>query len=248
MAMKFPQYLSTSTRTVSVVGMVDKEGNDETGVFQDGKGYIDEDEQIWIFSGSGKPKNANEYPYFWLDEDGKKVFSEPQDITLKAYNTENMVDMSLVNIIDTTEEGEELFNEEEINDMNAAAAFFVPIIHDSDDFLKKLVKSTIIKKGIDINRLKAKTGAKYQLPNMKAALTSDTKMSVNYFNNWMELLGCNYDIIITDSGEDRQDPLKHEVYFSSVTSSTTEFVNGEMIPIAANTSITKEGTGTTENE
>ena len=41
--MKFPQYVSTSQRTVSVVGMVDKSNTEEKekGVFIDQKGYIE---------------------------------------------------------------------------------------------------------------------------------------------------------------------------------------------------------------
>ena len=232
MAMKFPQYVSTSERTVSVVGMVDKMNEDkEKGVFQDGKGYIDEDQFIWIYCGGGKPKNANEYPYFWLNDEGKKEFSEPQDIIKKAYCVENMKDMSLVNIVENTAENEELFNEEEINDMNAAAAFYVPIIYDSDDFLKKIVKMTIIKKGIDINRLKVKTEEKYILPNMKAALQNKTKMSVVYFCCWMELLGCDFDITILDNATDTTDPLKNPLVYQSNKSSVSELVNNELVDI-----------------
>lgn len=239
MAMKFPQYVSTNERTVSVVGMIDKEDT-TSSVFQDGKGYIDEDEQIWIFCGEGKPKNANEYPYFWLNEDGSKEFSEPAEITLNAYNTSNMKDMSLATIIETTQENEELFNEEEINDMNAAAAFFVPIINESDDFLKKIVKSTIIKKGIDINRLKAKTEEKYILPNMKAALVSTTRMSVTYFLCWMELLGCQFNIIVADNGMDTVDNLKHELIYDSDIDSVYQEIKGEKIPVVSSNKVTNK--------
>lgn len=231
MAMKFPQYISTSDRTVSVVGMIDKKKEEkETGVFQDNKGYIDEDEYIWIYCGAGKPKNKNAYPYFWLN-DGKKEFSDPPELIKKAYSVANMVDMSLVNIVDRTEPGEQLFNEEEINDMNAAAAFYVPVINESDDFLKKIVKTTIIEKGIDINRLKGKTDEKYILPNMKAALQNKTKMSVIYFTCWMNLLGCDFEITILDSGEDKNDPLKVPLLYQSYSDKLNNVVDGELIEV-----------------
>lgn len=232
MAMKFPQYVSTSDRTVSVVGMVDKNNEEkETQVFQDNKGYIDEDQFVWIFCSSGKPKNKNAYPYFWLNEEGKKEFSDPSEIIKKAFSVSNMVDMSLVNIVDKTEPGEQLFNEEEINDMNAAAAFYVPTIKDKDDFLKKIVKTTIIEKGIDINRLKGKTDQKYQLPNMKAALQSDTKMSVVYFINWMNLFGCDFEITILDTGEDKTDPLKNPLVYQSYSDKLSNLVDGDLIEV-----------------
>lgn len=232
MAMKFPQYVSTSNRTISVVGMIDEENDvKEKGVFQDNKGYVDSKGFIWIYSGSGEPKNKNAYPYFWLNAEGKKEFSDPSDIIKKAYSEENMVDMSLVNIVSTTEPGEQLFNEEEINDMNAAAAFYIPYIREKDDSLKKIVKATIIEKGIDINRLKNKTDEKYQLPNMKAALNSDTKMSIIYFINWMNLLGCDFEITILDNGSDKTDPLKEPLVYQSYADKISVLLNGALMDI-----------------
>ena len=229
--MKFPQYISTNERTVSVVGMLCKDETEEAvnAKYQHGKGYIDEDEQIWIFSNE-KPKNKNEYPYFWF-EDGEKKFSDPPEIIKKAYCVSNMVDMNLVNIIEKTEPGEQLFNEKEITDMNAAAAVYVPIINESDDFLKKIVKTTIIQKGVDLNKLKSKTDEKYILPNMKAALQNKTKMSVVYFCCWMNLLGCDFDITIQDNGEDERDPLKTPISYSSYTNKITKDCNGEIVDI-----------------
>ena len=241
MAMKFPQYRSTTERTVSVVGMVDKnnEGK-ERGVFLDGKGYIDEDENIWIYCGAGKPKNANAYPYFWLNEEGEKEFSEPQENMKKAFNVTNMKDMSLQIIVEKTGENEELFDEDAINDMNAAAAFYVPQIRESDDFLKKVVKNTIIAKGIDINRLKVKTEQKYILPNMKAALDNKTKMSVMYFCCWMELLGCDFQVSICDNGTDDGDPLKNTLIYISDKDKVYRDVNGELIECTSGTTLEEE--------
>ncbi len=241
MAMKFPQYVSTSERTVSVVGMVDKSKEEkENGVFLDGKGYIDEDENIWIYCGAGKPKNPNAYPYFWLNEDGEKEFSEPQENMKKAFNAVNMKDMSLEVIVDKTNENEELFDEEAINDMNAAAAFYVPQIRESDDFLKKTVKNTIIAKGIDINRLKVKTEQKYILPNMKAALDNKTRMSVMYFCCWMELLGCDFQISVSDNGTDETDPLKGELVYLSDKDKVYRNIKGEMIECNSGTTMEQE--------
>lgn len=243
--MTFPQYISTSERTVSVVGMIDKETKegdapDTPEKYQDGKGYIDEDEKIWIFSIKGKPKNANEYPYFWFNDEGKKEFSDPPELIRKAYSTEYMVDMSLVNIVDTTKPGEVLYNEEELNDMNAAAAVYTPVIYDYDDFLKKIVKTTIIEKGIDINRLKCKTGEKYILPNMKAALQNKTKMSVVYFNSWMNLLGCDFEITILDNNTDTTDRLKNPLVYQSYRDKTSKLVNGELVDTVHITSAEEE--------
>lgn len=228
--MEFPQYISVPQRTTSVVGLVDKDNTGkEKGVFIDGKGYIAEDQSIWIYSGSGKPKNANAYPYFWLNEDGVKEFSDPSPLIRAAYSVEKLKDMSVVTIINNTEPNKPLFDEQEINDMNAAAAVYVPIINQTDDFLKKIVKTVIIAKGIDINRLKSKTDEKYILPNMVAALKNTTKMSVVYFCCWMNLLGCYFEFTIFDNGEDTIDPLKYPVVYQSSRDAICTLVNGELV-------------------
>ena len=232
MALKFPMYVSTNNRTVSVVGLLSKDDKKKKEIYIDQKGYVDDDGTIWIFSGEGKPKCPNEYPYFWFNEDDEKEFSNPPEIILNAFNEENMVDMSLVNIVETTDPNEELFDEEEINDMNAAAAFFIPPINKDDDFLKKIVKATIIKKGIDINRLKSKTDEKYMIPNMRSALTNNTKMSVKYFIIWMNLLGCEIELAVKNSDDDVQNPLKYPIVYDSYHNRIGELIDGNVREIS----------------
>lgn len=231
MALEFPMYISTSNRTVSVVGFLNKEKKQKKEVYIDGKGYIDDDGIVWIFSGGGKPHAADEYPYFWITDKKEKEFSNPSENMLNAFKEENMVDMSLVNIVDRTEPDEELFDEEAINDMNAAAEIYVPPIKKTDDYLKKIVKAVIIKKGININRLKSKTDEKYMIPNMRSALNNDTKMSVLYFSKWMELLGCDFQIDVRDNGEDTQNPLKTDVSYDSYRDKVGTVQRGELVEI-----------------
>lgn len=233
MGFKFPQYISTKNRTISIIGYVNTKADCSPEDFQDEKGYVDENGYVWIYCANGKPKNSNVYPYFWL-VDGRPQFSEPDGDTRNTYSIDNLMDMSLVNIINTTKPNEVLFDEEEINNIISSASFYIPEIKEDDDYLKKLVKYTIIKKNIDINRLKNKTDEKYMLPNMKAALNSSTKTSVIYFALWMDLLGCSFDITITDSGEDKQDPLKNPIVYESATDKISDLIQGQLIeaPIA----------------
>ena len=99
--------------------------------------------------------------------------------------------------------------------MNAATSIFVPTINEYDDPLKKLIKQVIISKKIDINRLKHRMPQKYGLTNMKSALVGKTKMSINNFNVWCELLGITYEVIITDNGSDSQNPLPNVIHYAS---------------------------------
>lgn len=223
-SIKFPQYVSGNARAVSVVGYI----TDTNFNYEEGKGYLDDDGYVWIFCKNGKPKNSDEYPYFWI-EDENIMYSIPDDEIRDKFNIDNMIDISLVNIIEKTKPNEVLYDEQEIQDMNSAASFYVPIINDSDDFLKKIVKNTIITKGIDINRLKGKTDQKYVLPNMKAALENKTKMSVIYFCCWMELLGCDFQIDIIDNGLDSADKLKTDLIYTSNTDKVYKSINGDLV-------------------
>lgn len=237
-SIKFPQYVSGNARAVSVVGYI----TDTNFNYEDGKGYLDDSGYVWIFCKNGKPKNSDEYPYFWI-EDENIMYSIPDDEIRDKFNIDNMIDISLVNIIEKTKPNEVLYDEQEIQDMNSAASFYVPIINDSDDFLKKIVKNTIITKGIDINRLKGKTDQKYVLPNMKAALENKTKMSVIYFCCWMELLGCDFQIDIIDNGLDSTNKLKTDLIYTSNTDKVYKSINGDLVEC-----INKNTEGGNDNE
>lgn len=232
--MKFPGYISTSERTCSVVGYLDKDNMKDKTKYVDQKGYLDEDGQIWLFNQEGKPRYPNEYPFFWFNEDGEAEFSHPTEIILSAFHEDNIKDMSIVSIVEKTEPNEELFDEDEINDMNAASAFYIPIIKPEDDYMKKVVKAAIIKTGKDINKLKSKTSEKYQIPNMKSALMGKTKMSGFYFCIWMNLLGLDFTISVFDNGEDKQSTLKHPIVYDSHTDKVGELINGDVVDTLSN--------------
>lgn len=145
----------------------------------------------------------------------RRNFSEPNKKVFDVYNASKLKDMSIGIIVDNTKEGEELYSEQAINDMNSAAEVYVPTYKDTDDFLKKLIKTAIVEKGVDIARLKYKMPEKYILPNMKAALNGDTKMSVLYFITWAELLGLDFMVVLNDNGSDPIDPLKQSLIYDS---------------------------------
>lgn len=208
--LKLPQYISTKNKTITVCGGIN---NDTT--FIDGKGYLAEDGSIWIFSAK-EPISKTTYPFFWFDG-GNIVYSTPSETSKKEYRIENLKDLDLVTIIERTKPGEVLLDEVSLDHINSGAAFYVPTMKQSDDFLKKLVKSVIITKQIDVNALKAQTEQKYVLSNMRAALENKTKMSVKYFLYWMELLECDFQVIITDNDNSSVHKLNKDVSYTSNT-------------------------------
>ena len=223
----FPRYLPTPERTFSVVGKI-SDVRKESAI--NNKGYIDDDGTVWIYSEKGKPKMASIYPYFWFNDENKIEMSDPDEKVKSEFNVLTAIDASLLTIINTTKPNEELFDEEEINDIISATEKYTPRISKVEDFLKRLVKYTIINKDIDINRLKSKTDEKYRIMNMKSGLNNNTKMSVLYFKDWMDLLGCNFELRIYDSGEDKTDPLKCDIIYNSATDNVLIYKpNGEVI-------------------
>lgn len=224
----FPLYVSTSDgeKTIRCVNWLDldKDGNIPSTIrYELNRGYLNiHDGFVWIYAGKTKPNNADQYPYFWGEPGSKPSFSDPLPDVMEAFKEENLRDVSTKIINETLEENEVLYNEQEINDLNDAQAVYVPIIREKDDFLKKLIKRAIINKGIDLARLKYKTQEKYILPNMKAALDNDTKMSVVYFGHWCELLGLDFSAVVYDNGTDPHDPLKKPLMYSSETGEITE--------------------------
>ena len=224
----FPLYIMTNDgeKTFRCVNWLDldNEGNLLSTVSYDvNRGYLNTDDGVvWIYAGTTKPINADQYPYFWGKKGEKPNFSSPTDESKEAFKEENLRDVSTKIINDTLKDGEVLYNEQEINDINDAQAVYVPIIKEKDDFLKKIIKQAIINKRIDVARLKYKTQEKYILPNMKAALDNDTKMSVVYFGHWCELLGLDFSICVYDNGTDTTDVLKNPIFYSSETGEIKE--------------------------
>ena len=89
----------------------------------------------------------------------------------------------------------------------------------------------ILTKGIDINRLKVKMGVPYKLPNMRTALSNDTKMSTTYFATWAEILGLEVEFHIKDDGSDRLSPLGNEHIYDPVTDTLYVVINGKRLPV-----------------
>lgn len=211
----------------NVIGNLNTVFNSD-GIFIDNRGYIDEDGTIWIFSKSGKPKYSDIYPYFWYVDTDTLIFSSPPESIIELFNKKNITDMSVDNIKARTKENEKLYDEEVLNDINAASSVFVPEIKDDDDPCKKCIKFAILEKNTDINRFKSKATTSYLLNNIKSALLKMTKMSIYYFKLWLEFLGLNVLFILYDNGTDTVDPLKTPILYSSHTDSVKTMTKEEM--------------------
>lgn len=211
--LRFPRFLPFKSRTYAIRGYIG-----EVTEYVDNKGYVDkETDKVYICSKEHPPAHSDVPILFIREDHSQEKRDSTNSKTDETFVLANTYELSYDKIEETTSGDEILYNEEALADMNAASAVFVPIINEEDDSLKKVIKQVIIEKGIDINRLKHRMPQKYGLSNMKSALIGKTRMSISNFNVWCELLGVSYDIIISDNGTDRINPLQDDIYFTSDT-------------------------------
>lgn len=230
--LKFPQYLLSKERTVSVAGLLKDISEDIPSNYTNGKGYIDPtDDSIWIYCRKKPNKlRINTYPYFWFTSESNREHSNPPDDIRDKYNAKNLHVYDVHDIINDIKDDEIIYSPEELVDISNSSSE-LPIIKPSDDFLKKIIKMIIITKNINIKRLKVKMGVPYKLPNMITALNNDTKMSTTYFATWLEILGLEVEYKIKNDGTDNLTPLKHEHIYEPATDTFYVVMNGSKIPV-----------------
>lgn len=206
------QYISSPYEgsIFNVVGNFNKANHPLT--YKKGKGYIFDDGVVRVYSLTKRVDRP--IPYFWFDETEKTYLKGGMEFD-DGFTTDRIVSITPPDISKNTPDDFEPFNEEAINAINAAAEIYKPEIKPGDDPLKKIIKTAIIEKQINISRLSANVDTKCRLNNMKSALTKETKMSIEYFNKWCELLGLDYMVMLVDNGVDTIDPLKEPVVYRS---------------------------------
>ncbi len=205
----YPVLIFTPDKTFRVEGEFNSSTNIDNSSFIEGKGYLDIfDEHVWVYS-KERPRDPNQYPYFWI-ENNKCVKSEPTQEVYRQFRLNKLVNLNTERIIQVTNESDNtdpIYVDDVINDLNASSEIFHPVIYTKDDFLKKSIKTVINDLNISLAKYKYKMTQKYMISNMKSALLSPTKMSTMYFNAWAEMLGLKVTVIIesTDASEDKLD-------------------------------------------
>ena len=75
---------------------------------------------------------------------------------------------------------------------------FAPQIRETDDILKRVIKTTLQHMRINIKSLKSKFSNDYDLNNLKSQLIKEGAMSSKYFIRWAEILDINIEVIVTN--------------------------------------------------
>lgn len=203
-----------------LIGELGGEKTKTVADFEENKGYVDDNGQVHIFMQN--PKKGEILPWFTvvLNDDGKpllKYNTYKTEEIVKAFNISRIKDLSIANIAKESENVEELHDKEMIDRLLSATSVYVPKVKDSDDFLKKIVKTVIIEKGVDVHRFGGEMEKSYQLTNLITGLNNDSKMNPWAFLLWMELNRCKFKVTVTDTGSDKQTPLKYPITYDSST-------------------------------
>lgn len=212
---KFPAYLycPIGPRSFTVSGMIDA-----NTTFSNGRGYV-YDGLVWIFC-KNKPKDSM-YPYFWYEKGTEILFGKVREEVRKIFDVSNLKDWSYLNIVKQTDSSDKLYDEEMITKMNSSTKIYKPTIKEEDDILKKLIKTVILMKDVNVKRYSTLFPKAYVLPNLITGLDGKTKTSINVWELWMSMLGTRFDIIVHDEKSSQDNPLPNLIHYSNTTGKIT---------------------------
>lgn len=153
-----------------------------------------------------KGKIKQEYFFIGDEPDYKGIFPVDEVLELDAN--------AIFNNLNSDPEG--FMKAEEMESISADRDVYVPIIKDTDDFLKVAIKKAIIAKKINLkNKYKDQFTNQHQLTNMMSSLKGNTKMSVIYFIYWANLLGLDWNLTLYDNGKDPMNPINEDIVLTS---------------------------------
>ena len=88
----------------------------------------------------------------------------------------------------------------------SSSAIYTPVIEETDDFLKRLIKMIFLIKKVPTTRYRKKITKTYQFSNLFQALNNATKTSTPVWQTWIELLGMDCIIILKDAKVEPEEP------------------------------------------
>lgn len=184
--------------------------------YEVGRGYINPtDSHIYVYS-EHKPTVVGGKPFFWK-ENGRIEYAKADKGTQQKYKSEYIDYTSLAEIMDNSSAEDTNMTAEQLNDINMSSSRILPDYSDTDDFLKFSIKKVMHAKNVILAKLKSAMKEPWQFNNLRTALYKDTKLTPPNFCRWVELLGVNFQLILTDNGADRLDPMPSSVTYNSIT-------------------------------
>lgn len=188
--------------------------------FKENRGYVDDDGYIHIFRKEPNPKEKIPWFSITVGDDGKPrlVFNPNRNKLIEeAFHLNRVADLSIKHILESTKPGPAEYDEQVIADIMRSTSNYIPEIKEEDDFLKRLIKTIILEKEVNVHKYKSKMTHSYQLSNLISGLSGKTKTSPFTYENWMDILDVDFQIVVTDQGIDPDNPLPNKVIYDSRT-------------------------------
>jgi hypothetical protein len=181
--------------------------------FEKGLGYL-HNGYVYIYRGKRKPKKALLPASVYLDE-GKPIWVEAPDSEKEKYSIERVFPTDYESIYKEIGDANNL-KEVDPSILESSEDFYAPAIEAGDDTLKKIVKTVLASKRINI---KAKEDEKnsYYITNLKSGLNKTSPMSIRYFSKWCEILGMDCIISVKFNNADGEEEtvsmsLEHDTF------------------------------------
>lgn len=182
-----------------------------------GKGYV-YDDCVWKYT--DKPLVfAQKYPAISFNERGEIVTQT--DANGKILTIETVLTDRLDMIVNQTTEDMDFRKENDVTPHASSTAVYIPEIKESDDFLKKLIKTVFLIKKVATTKYRKKLSKAYAFSNLFQGLNNETKISTTVWQTWIEIIGIDAVIILKDSGSDDEDPIDKYIVYKSRNDSTT---------------------------
>ena len=172
---------------------------------------------VYIYRGKVKSELDIDKPGIYKI-DKEVIFVKPEGKDKDKYSIDNVNELSPSSIFDKIDEDVSKFIQpSDIEIINNNSEIFTPTIRPEDDFLKYIVKKAILDKKINLKNYKDRFSNEYALNNMKSGLSKSTKMTVPNFIKWCEILGLDWEMTISDNGDDTINPLSETIIVSNKT-------------------------------
>lgn len=165
------------------------------GYYDRAKVATGEDYNAYVYRGKLK-KNDIKVPGSIYKVNGHYVWTahEP-DVT--AYDVRNAKSIDTDVIVDALNKDDVKIKDLPVDVSESIdGEIFAPKIRDSDDVLKRIIKTVLQNMRLNIKSLKPKFNNDYDLNNLKSQLVKEGAMSSKYFVRWCEILDIQIETII----------------------------------------------------
>lgn len=169
--------------------------------FNEETAYIDNN-VFYVFKGVPKSSEFDKLkPGIYQNKEGSPKYFIVEPVTeeeLAEYSvTDHVASLIPTSIIDTANTKEDL-----LIAIPESTKVFQPVLLDTDDILKRVLKTVLLQKNVDLDRYKDRFRNKNELFNLKQVIRGKNKVSILIFDRGCEALNVKYTITVEEKSDD----------------------------------------------